>query len=99
MALHLPDHQVGQGLPGRCCKATIVLLRMDRTQVRKSTGQCAQVKGNGAGRLLRHPRHARRIFAEHTGIDRIGLTMLAERLCKTSRPPRVDDTDLTWRRV
>jgi hypothetical protein len=33
-------------------------------------------------------------FAEDTGIDRIGLAALTERLCKASCPTWIDDADL-----
>ena len=52
------------------------------------------MKGNRAGRLPRNPRHASSIFAEPTGIDRIGLAALPERLCEASCPTRIDDADL-----
>src|SRR5438309_1727394 len=73
---------------------TIVLLSMDSTQVGNGTGQGSQVQGNGAGRLPRNPRHASGIFAEHTGIDRIGLAALTERFREAPRPTRIDDANL-----
>src|SRR6516165_2014127 len=93
MTLSLAQHQcrkslaAGQGVP------PIALLGVHYTQALHGTRDGAQAQGCCTGRLPRFPRHACGILAKRTGIDRIALASLPQRLRELASTTWINNAD------
>src|SRR6266516_769822 len=94
MTPHLPNHQAWQSLTGLQRMLTILFLGMHNAETFDGTGDGAQPQRRCSWRSPGHPRHPHRVHAKHTGIDRIGLAPLAQRLREAASATRINNADL-----